>query len=155
MFLTFIRMTTSRLNLPYWKRPKRDRWWKIQRMKEQARHFWYRSVTGRVGLCNTHLRRAYVQQTQARIVRPYIRNKLRSCRLEAACRELDSTYSRLRIGLRVSNVSLRTNTLSLLSMYEPRTFERLVEVAERAKIEQLRAKHIELPERSLTKPPPK
>lgn len=145
---------TSALQIMYRVRPKADRWWKVQKMKEDARHFWFRSIRARYGLAKIHVRRSYIYQTQARVVRPFIRNKLRQCRLDASCKELDITRPILRQGLKLSGVKLNSEMLIKLAMYEPRTFERLVELAQRSQIEKIYAQNIKLPDRCFTKIPP-
>ena len=148
MFLTYVR-------LMYRTRPKRDRWWRIQRLKEQARHYWYRSMRARVGLSMIFLRRSYIYQTMSRKVKPYVRHKLRVCRLDSASKELDISGIRLKSGLSSSGVKLSTHMLTILSMYEPRTFQSLTELAQRAEIEKSHAHHMKLPERCFTQLPPK
>jgi len=148
-------MLLTCVRLMYRTRPKRDRWWKIQRLKEQARHYWYRSLRARVGLSMIYLRRSYLYQTMSRMVKPYIRRKLRNCRLDAASKELDLPGIRLKSGLRSSGVKVNTHMLTILSMYEPRTFRSLTELAQRAEIEKSHARHVQLPERCFTKVAPK
>ena len=147
MFLTTI------MHEMYRTRPKADRWWKTQYLKEQARHFWYRTVRSRAGLAKIHIRRAYIFQTQARLVKPFIRSKLRSCRLDAACKELDTRRHLLKQGLKMSGVKLNNHMLTVLATYEPRSFERLIELSQRSQIENLYAQNIKLPDRCFTKLP--
>ena len=147
MFLTVLRLAKRTLR-------SRDRWWKNQRLKEQARHYWYHSMRTRVALSYIHLRRSYLYQTMSRMVKPYIRNKLRNLRLNSASKEFDMSGVRLKSGLRSSGVRLTTHSLTTLSIYEPKTFERLVELAQRVEIEKSRARHLKLPERCFTKLPP-
>ena len=146
MFLTCMR-------LMYRKRPERDRWWRVQRLKEQARHFWHRTMRSRLGLSRIYIRKANINRTNQRIVKPYIRNKLRQCRIDAACQEVGITRHQLKVGLRSSGVQLSSEMLSIIAIYEPRTFQQLTELAQRASIEKLYTRHIELPQRCFTKIP--
>ncbi|CAK8677219.1 unnamed protein product [Clavelina lepadiformis] len=132
------------------KPPVRDRWWKIQRLKEQGRHFWFQSLRARVGLSRIFIRRALVNQTKARLARPYMRNKFRSERLESAVKEYGVKPNQFRVDLHSAGVKLNKNMLNVLSIYEPRTFERITELAQRSQIEKIYKNHVELPKRSFT-----
>nr|CAB3263965.1 39S ribosomal protein L20, mitochondrial-like [Phallusia mammillata] len=124
-----------------------DRWWKVMRLKEQCQHYLKRSLRNRCGVAYRHLRRALIHQTKGRRLKVYATNILRNQRLEAACDEHEIGHRRFKRGLNKSGVTLNQHMLNILSMYEPRTFERLVELAERTEIETVRGVHEPLPER--------
>jgi len=130
---------------------KKDRWWKVLRLKDQARHFKRRVFRNRIGLSMNMLRRAHVFQTKSRLLKPWAMNKIRTTRLSAACEEYGVRTPWLHEGLHKSGVQLNKQMLVILSIYEPRTFEQLIELSQRSQIEKLRARYEVLPERSFTK----
>merc|ERR1712179_435311 len=134
MFLTGINF----INQMYRTIPKkRDRWWKIMRLKEQARHFKRRVFRNRIGMSMNMVRRAHVFQTKSRLLRPWAMNKIRTQRLSAACEEYGVKTAWMQQGLANSGVKLNKQMLIIMSIYEPRTFEQLIELSQRAQIEQL------------------
>jgi len=148
MFLTGVNF----INQMYRVTPKkRDRWWKILRLKEQARHFKRRAFRSRILMSTNMLRRAHIFQTKSRILKPWAMNKIRTTRIDAACNEHGVKRQWLQEGLNISGVRLNKHMLITLSIYEPRTFEQLIELSSRSKIEQLRARYEVLPDRCFTK----
>ncbi|XP_004226039.2 large ribosomal subunit protein bL20m-like [Ciona intestinalis] len=130
---------------------KPDKWWRVQRLKEQAKHYFHRSMRNRYGLASTQIRRSLMFQTKARVLMPYVRNKLRDDRLNAACEEHNARAIETKIALRTAKVALNKHMLTILAMYEPRTFKSLVELAQRTRIEQFNSGHMQLPDRCFTK----
>lgn len=132
-----------------------SRWYKHEKLKEQAKHFRLRALRVRVGRVTERLRRSLVNQYYSRQIGPYFRNQLRNERLDAACSEHGVKPHLFKQGLGASDVKLSNAMLSILAIYEPRTFERLVELSQRANIESFHGIHGKLPERRLTAKPPK
>lgn len=127
-----------------------SRFYKHQKLKEQAKHFWLRCCRVRTGLMKDMLRRALVNQHKSRKQRGTVALKLRNDRLDAACAEHDINQKELKAGLISCRTILSNKMLTTMSIYEPLTFKSLVEVSQRAQIERNWAKHVKLPDRRLT-----
>lgn len=144
MFLTVVSMLRAAKIYP------QSRWYKHQKLKEQAKHFWLEALRNRTGKVKELLRRALVNQAFARKNKYVIGNRLKFERLAAACSEHNINTKEFRLGLTRCKINLNTTMLINLAIYEPRTFERMVELSERARIEAYYEMHQKLPERCLS-----
>jgi len=125
-----------------------DKWWKIRRLKQQCMHFRKVYMRNRVKACFIFLRRGYVHQTKGRLLKAYAANKLRHQRLEGACQEYEIPRHVLQSGLISCGVKLNSQMLVILSIYEPSTFAKLIELSQRAGIEKIYRQMQPLPERT-------
>ncbi|XP_039256311.2 large ribosomal subunit protein bL20-like [Styela clava] len=151
MFLTCIQMLRQPRTYPL------SRWYKHEKLKEQAKHYFYKSLRVRTGLMSILLRKSLKKQYFARRNKDTVAGILRNNRLAAATSEHNVTPHMFKSGLGHCKIILSNKLLTNLAIYEPRTFKGLIETAQRANIEKLRERHEELPDRRLTahRPRPK
>ncbi|KAG9260714.1 39S ribosomal protein L20, mitochondrial [Astyanax mexicanus] len=127
------------LTLPCWIRSRGpDRYWKVQELLKNARHF-----RGRKNRCYKlavrTVCRAFVYATKARKVKRRSMRTLWISRIAAASREHGLKYPALIHNLVKSSVQLNRRILSDLAITEPRTFQALATLARARQQEGLRA----------------
>jgi len=130
---------------------RHDGWWKKQEVLQQMKG--NRSVTARnrYQIAVRYLTKGLLLQTRAKKLKKEIKSDLVTMRLSSALDEHKIPMSVFMNGLHNADVVLSRRMCVMLSLYEPRTFEQLVELAERTQIEMAWGQNIELPERCLTK----
>ncbi|XP_012688166.1 39S ribosomal protein L20, mitochondrial [Clupea harengus] len=105
-----------------------DRFWKVQELLKNARHF-----RGRKNRCYSlavrAVRRAFVYATKSRQVKRRNMRTLWISRIAAATREYGLKYPILIDNLVKSSVQLNRKVLSDLAINEPRTFQSLAKLA--------------------------
>ncbi|XP_041945580.1 39S ribosomal protein L20, mitochondrial [Alosa alosa] len=115
-----------------------DRYWKVQELLKNARHF-----RGRKNRCYSlavrAVRRAFVYATKGRQLKRRTMRTLWISRIAAATRELGLKYPVLVDNLVKSSVQLNRKVLSDLAINEPRTFQSLAKLAQARQQEGFRA----------------
>ncbi|XP_062400768.1 39S ribosomal protein L20, mitochondrial [Sardina pilchardus] len=115
-----------------------DRFWKVQELLKNARHF-----RGRKNRCYSlavrAVRRAFVYATKGRLLKRRTMRTLWISRIAAATRELGLKYPVLVDNLVKSSVQLNRKVLSDLAINEPRTFQSLAKLAQARQQEGFRA----------------
>ncbi|XP_026874581.1 39S ribosomal protein L20, mitochondrial [Electrophorus electricus] len=127
------------LTLPCWIRNRGpDRYWKVQELLKNARHF-----RGRKNRCYSlavrAVRRAFVYASKARKAKRRNMRMLWISRIAAASREHGMKYPVLIYNLVKSSVQVNRRILSDLAITEPRTFQALATLAQARREEGLRA----------------
>ncbi|XP_036415395.1 39S ribosomal protein L20, mitochondrial [Colossoma macropomum] len=127
------------LTLPCWIRSRGpDRYWKVQELLKNARHF-----RGRKNRCYKlavrAVRRAFVYATKARKAKRRNMRTLWISRIAAASREHGMKYPVLMYNLVQCSVQLNRRILSDLAITEPRTFQALATLARARQQEGLQA----------------
>ncbi|KAG7283299.1 hypothetical protein CRUP_005041 [Coryphaenoides rupestris] len=115
-----------------------DRYWKVQELLKNARHF-----RGRKNRCYTlavrAVRRAFVYATKGRVLKRHNMRTLWISRIAAATREHNMKYPTLIHNLGKTSIELNRRMLSELAITEPRTFLSLAKVAQARREEGFRA----------------
>ncbi|KAM6981274.1 large ribosomal subunit protein bL20m [Aplochiton taeniatus] len=115
-----------------------DRYWKIQEVLKNARHF-----RGRKNRCYSlavrAVRRAFVYATKARMIKRRNMRTLWISRIAAASREHGMKYPALMHNLVKSSVQVNRRVLSDLAITEPRSFLSLAKLAQARRQEGFRA----------------
>lgn len=127
------------LTLSNWIRSRGpDRYWKVQEVLKNARHF-----RGRKNRCYSlavrAVRRAFVYATKARKAKRRNMRSLWISRIAAASREHGMKYPVLMHNLVKSNVQVNRRVLSDLAITEPRSFLSLAKLARMQQQEGFRA----------------
>ncbi|KAK2906464.1 hypothetical protein QQF64_019653 [Cirrhinus molitorella] len=115
-----------------------DRYWKVQELLKNARHF-----RGRKNRCYSlavrAVRRAFVYASKARKAKRRSMRQLWIQRIAAATREHHMKYPALIHNLLKCSVQLNRRVLCDLSVTEPRSFQALSALAQTRRTEGLRA----------------
>lgn len=127
------------LTLPRWIRSRGpDRYWKVQEIVRNARHF--RGRKNRCyGLAVKAVTRAFVYATKARRVKKRNMRTLWITRIAAASREHGMKYPALIHNLTKTSVQLNRRVISDLAVTEPRSFLSLAKLARARQQEGFRA----------------
>nr|CAG4635163.1 EOG090X0H9C [Alona affinis] len=108
--------------------PKPDNFWRKRRVfKMTAHYFGRRRNCYSIAIRNCH--RALVYSTKARQIKKADIKELWEQRISAGCSELGSSYQVLARGLARCCIALDRRTLANLSIWEPRTFKSLIQIA--------------------------
>ncbi|KFD55154.1 hypothetical protein M514_04072 [Trichuris suis] len=119
------------LNSPYprdFPLPKRDRWWKRQRIFRFS-GWYYSDARDKYRVARNRVHHAWQTMTRNNKNYPAMMNWFHKKRAAAGAAEFGLDYPSFTRGLSNANIRLNDKMLSILACTEPRTFRALVEVS--------------------------